>query len=216
MGLGLLYISSLTVTNINRSYDVILFYCSDDAYPTVEFSWCQKCGEFSRRDDFLRFKPSSYWKGILFSNISSTFQHVKIYSLRTSMAYLRLDRPVKHWFFTMKKIVVRCANQQLIWGVPVRYLNSMKTQHLYFPYLSNMDSPIKLLLSSDNCTLHILSQDYSLYWFIVNMHCLKALIQKKVIWLPVKFRMSDLYFASRSLKAMTHDATNLMRFVSWN
>ena len=28
-----------------------------------------------------------------------------------------------------------------------------------------------ILFSSDNCTLHILSNDYSLHWFIVNMHC---------------------------------------------
>ena len=70
----------------------------------------------------------------------------------------------------------------------------MKTQQLYFRYLSNMDLFIKISFSSDNCTLHILSKDHSLYWLIVNMHCLKVLVQKQVIWLPVMFRMSDLYF----------------------
>ena len=91
------------------------------------------------------------------------------------------------------KIVFRCANQQLIWGVPVRYAKSMKTQHLYFPYLSNMYLSIKFLFSSDNCTLNTCTLS-SLYWLIVNMHCLKTLIQKQVIWLPVKYRMNDLYF----------------------
>ena len=71
---------------------------------------------------------------------------------------------------------------------------SMKTQHFYFRYLSNMDLPVKITFSSDNCTLHILSKDHSLYWLIVNMHCLKVLFQKQVIWLPVMFRMSDFYF----------------------
>ena len=70
----------------------------------------------------------------------------------------------------------------------------MKTQHLYFLYLPNMDLSIKILFSLDNCTLHILSKDNSLYWLIVNMHGLKVLVQKQVIWLPVMFRMSDLYF----------------------
>ena len=54
----------------------------------------------------------------------------------------------------------------------------MKTQHLYFRYLSNMDLSIKILFSSDNCTLHMLSKDHSLYWLIVNMYCLKVLVQK--------------------------------------
>ena len=31
------------------------------------------------------------------------------------------------------------------------------------------------------------------------MHCLKVLVQKQVIRLPIMFRMSDLYFASCSL-----------------
>ena len=70
----------------------------------------------------------------------------------------------------------------------------MKTQHLYFRYLSNIDLPIKISFSSDNCTLHILSQYHSLYWLIVNMHCLKVFVQKQVFWLSVMFRMSDLYF----------------------
>ena len=50
----------------------------------------------------------------------------------------------------------------------------MKTQHLYFRYLSNMDLSIKILFSSDNSTLDILSKDHSLYWLIVNMHCSKT------------------------------------------
>ena len=58
------------------------------------------------------------------------------------------------------------------------YSKSMKTQHFYFLYLSNMDLSIKILFSSDNCTLHILSKDHSLYWLIVNMHWLKVLVQK--------------------------------------
>ena len=70
----------------------------------------------------------------------------------------------------------------------------MKTQHLYFRYIPNMDLSIKILFSLDNCTLHILSKVNSLYWLTVNMHCLKVLVQKQVIWLPVMFRMSDLYF----------------------
>ena len=74
------------------------------------------------------------------------------------------------------------------------YSKSMKTQHWYFRYISNMDLCTKMFFSSDNCSLHILSKDHSLYWLIVNMHCLKALVQKQVIWLPVMFRMSDLYF----------------------
>ena len=74
------------------------------------------------------------------------------------------------------------------------YSESMKTQHLYFRYLSNIHLSIKILFSSYNCTLHILSNDYSLHWFVVNMHCLKVLVQKQVIWLPAMFRMSDLYF----------------------
>ena len=75
------------------------------------------------------------------------------------------------------------------------YSKSMKTQHLYFRYLSNMDLSINILSSSDNCTLHILSNDQSLYWLIVNMHCFKVLVTKQVISrLPVMFRMSDLYF----------------------
>ena len=69
---------------------------------------------------------------------------------------------------------------------------SMKTQHLYSRYRSNMDLSIKILFSSDNCTLHILSTYHFLYWLIVNMHGLKVLVQKEVIWLPVMFRMSDL------------------------
>ena len=74
------------------------------------------------------------------------------------------------------------------------YSTSMKTQHLYFRYLSNMELSIKFLFSLDNCTLHMLSKDYFLYWLIVNMHCLKVLGQKQVIWLPAMFRMSDFYF----------------------
>ena len=70
----------------------------------------------------------------------------------------------------------------------------MKTQHLYFRYLSNMDLSLKISFSSDNCTLHILSKDHSLYWLIVNMYCLNVLVQKQVIWLSGMFRMSDLYF----------------------
>ena len=70
----------------------------------------------------------------------------------------------------------------------------MKTQHLYFRYLSNIDLSIKILFSSDNYTLHILSKDHCMYWLIVNMHSLKLLVQKQVICLPVMFRMSDLYF----------------------
>ena len=70
----------------------------------------------------------------------------------------------------------------------------MKTQHLYFRYFSNIDLSIKIVFSSDNCTLHILSKDNSLYSLIVNMHCLKVLVQKQVILLPDMFRMSDLYF----------------------
>ena len=70
----------------------------------------------------------------------------------------------------------------------------MKTQHLHFRYFSNMDLSINILFSSDNCTLDILSKDHSLYWLIVNMHCLNVPVQKQVIWLPVMFRMSDLYF----------------------
>ena len=68
----------------------------------------------------------------------------------------------------------------------------MKTQHLYFRYLYNMDLSIKILFSSDNSTLHILSKDRPLYWLIVNMYCLKVLVQKQIIWLPGMFRMSDL------------------------
>ena len=70
----------------------------------------------------------------------------------------------------------------------------MKTQHLYFWYLSNMDLSIKIKFPPDKSTLHILLKDHSLYWFIVNMHCLEVLVEKQVIWLPVMFRMSDLYF----------------------
>ena len=43
------------------------------------------------------------------------------------------------------------------------YSKSMKTQHLYFRYLSNIDLSIKSLFSSDNCILHMLSKDLSLY-----------------------------------------------------
>ena len=68
----------------------------------------------------------------------------------------------------------------------------MKTQHLYFWYLTNMDLSIKILFSWDNCTLHIISKDHPLYWLIVNVYCLKVLVQKQVIWLSVMFRMSDL------------------------
>ena len=78
----------------------------------------------------------------------------------------------------------------------------MKTQHFYFRYLSNMDLSIKMLFSSDKCTLHILSNGYSLYWLIVNIYCLKGLVQKQVIGLPVLLRMSDLYFASCSLSLL--------------
>ena len=67
----------------------------------------------------------------------------------------------------------------------------MKTQHLYFRYFSKTDLSINILFSSGN---YILSKDHSLYWLIVNMHCLKVLLQKQVIWLPVMFRMSDFYF----------------------
>ena len=74
------------------------------------------------------------------------------------------------------------------------YSESMKTQHLFFRYFSNMDLSLKILLSSDNCTFHILSNYYSLYRIIFNMHCLKSLVWKQVIWLPIMFRMSDLYF----------------------
>ena len=58
------------------------------------------------------------------------------------------------------------------------YSKSMKTQHLYFRYLSNMDLSLKISFSSDNCTLHIISKDHSLYWLIVNMHCLNVLVKK--------------------------------------
>ena len=34
------------------------------------------------------------------------------------------------------------------------YSKSMKTQHLYFRYLSNMDLSIKILFSSENCYFH--------------------------------------------------------------
>ena len=74
------------------------------------------------------------------------------------------------------------------------YSKSMKTQHLYFRYLSKMDLTINILFSSDNCTLHMLSKDHSLYWLFDKMHCFKVLVQKQIIWLPVMFRMSDLYF----------------------
>ena len=74
------------------------------------------------------------------------------------------------------------------------YSKSMKTQHLYFQYLSKVDLSINILLSSDNCTLHILLNDQSLYWLVVNMHCLKVLVTKQVIWLPVMLRMGDLNF----------------------
>ena len=78
--------------------------------------------------------------------------------------------------------------------ISIIYSKSMKTQHLYFRYLSNKDLSINILLSSDNCTLHILSNDQSLYWLVVNMHCLKVLVTKQVIWLPVMFRTGDLKF----------------------
>ena len=70
----------------------------------------------------------------------------------------------------------------------------MTAQHLYFLYLSNLVLTIKILFSPDYCTLHILSKEYSLYWLIVDVHCLKALVQKQVIWLPAMFHMIDLYF----------------------
>ena len=73
-----------------------------------------------------------------------------------------------------------------------RYSKSMKTQHLYFWYLSNMDLSINISFSSDNWTWHILSKDHTLYWLIVNMYFLKVLVQKQVIWLPVMFHMWNL------------------------
>ena len=70
----------------------------------------------------------------------------------------------------------------------------MKTQHVYFQYLSNLDLSIKILFSSDNYTLHILSKDHSLYGLIVNMHNLKVLVKKTNYLTPVMFHMSELYF----------------------
>ena len=79
------------------------------------------------------------------------------------------------------------------WLVIKLYSKLIKTQHLYFRYLSNMDLSIKILFSLDDCTFHILSRDYSLCWLIVHMRCLKVLVRKQVIWFRVAFRMSDLY-----------------------
>ena len=39
------------------------------------------------------------------------------------------------------------------------YSISMKTQHLYFRYILKMELSIKILFSSDNCSLHSLSKD---------------------------------------------------------
>ena len=64
------------------------------------------------------------------------------------------------------------------------YSKSMKTHHLYFRYLSNTDLSINSLFSSDNYTLHILSNDQSLHWLVVNMHCFEVLVTKQVIWPP--------------------------------
>ena len=83
------------------------------------------------------------------------------------------------------------------------YSKSMKTQYLYFRYLSNMDFSIKNLFSSNNSIIHILSKDSSLYWLVLNVHFLKVLIRKQYIWVAVMSRMSDLYFASCSLSWLT-------------
>ena len=62
----------------------------------------------------------------------------------------------------------------------ILYSKSMKTQHSYIRYLSNMDLSIKILFSSDNCTLHVLSKEYSLYWLVVNAHCLNVFVRKQI------------------------------------
>ena len=92
---------------------------------------------------------------------------------------------------TRSKIMVWCERSCYKKYTCEIYSKSMKTQHLYFRYLSNMDLSIKILFSWDNCTLHILSKYHPLYWLIVYNYCLKVIVQKQVIWLPVMFRMSD-------------------------
>ena len=47
---------------------------------------------------------------------------------------------------------------------------AMKTQHLYFRYLSNLDWSIKILFSSDKCALHSLS-------FFLLIDCQYALLK---------------------------------------
>ena len=81
------------------------------------------------------------------------------------------------------------------------YSKSMKTQHFYFRYLSNVDLSIKILFSSDNCTSHILSQDHSLYWLIVTMHCLKVLVHKTSYLTPCNVPHGWFIFFHRALLA---------------
>ena len=42
----------------------------------------------------------------------------------------------------------------------ILYSKSMKTQHFYFRFISNMDLTIKILFSLDNCTLHMPPKDH--------------------------------------------------------
>ena len=74
---------------------------------------------------------------------------------------------------------------------------------MYFRCLSNMDLSIKILFSSDNCTLHILSKDHSLYmyWLIVNIHCLKVLIQKTSYLTPCNVPHEWFVFLHRAFLA---------------
>ena len=78
------------------------------------------------------------------------------------------------------------------------YSKSMKTQHLYFRCISNMDLSIKILFSSDNFTLHFLSKDHSLYWLVVNMHCLKVLVKKTSYPTPCNFPHEWFVFLHRA------------------
>ena len=56
----------------------------------------------------------------------------------------------------------RRFNVTLIYTCKYIYSKSIKTQHLYFKYISNIDLSVNFF-SLDNCILHIQSKDYSFY-----------------------------------------------------
>ena len=55
--------------------------------------------------------------------------------------------------------------------------NKWKRNTCIFNIFQTWACSSKFCFLSENCTLHILSKEYSLYWLIVNMHCLEVLVK---------------------------------------